>query len=407
MQKGLSALLKVVKLTDPASISQAVTTLEQHLTLSTYEIAEAYQQSYESALKAMIAGLGDSSILDSKVKQEFAAQIFPDYLQPFAVHNGLQSDTLSAFCTNTIATCQTLITHKASLFQGDKTTLTQKELAALITDNSALSITSLVLAQVRPHHPLDDQLLAFFQYNDLLGSAILFFLEEELRQNERFRATLAALERQGLWQDVREIKALLNQVMSRNDLSAQIKPRDEFTQHNSESLQLIRAAFAKLKQVPANHLQYSQLAIIGASVLSSTGALAEAEQSLIEAMEIAKNDADRALAAFNLFQVRLRNGDLVSALRDLQAAIAINPSRYALHEIDKYPIERILGAGGMGVVFLCRHKLRKQRVVVKCFWEPRKGAAEKVFKEAFLMREIAGEFVPTPLDYGYVYHGIY
>jgi len=41
MQKGLSALLNVVKLTDPA---KAVTTLEEHFTLSTYEIAQSYKE---------------------------------------------------------------------------------------------------------------------------------------------------------------------------------------------------------------------------------------------------------------------------------------------------------------------------------------------------------------------------
>jgi serine/threonine protein kinase len=142
--------------------------------------------------------------------------------------------------------------------------------------------------------------------------------------------------------------------------------------------------------------------IMSASVLSSAGALAEAEKSLLEAMEIAQTEADLALAAFNLFQVRLRGGFFETALTDLQTAIKIEPHRYALHDVDRYPIERILGVGGMGVVFLCRHKLQKQRRVVKCFWESRQGRAETVFKEAFMMSDIAGEFVPQPIDYGYV-----
>lgn len=61
MQKGLTALLQVVKFTDPAALNQAATTLEQHFTLSTSEIAAAYQISYESALKAIIAGLGEAA----------------------------------------------------------------------------------------------------------------------------------------------------------------------------------------------------------------------------------------------------------------------------------------------------------------------------------------------------------
>jgi serine/threonine protein kinase len=402
MQKGLTALLQVVKFTDPAALNQAATTLEQHFTLSTSEIAAAYQISYESALKAIIAGLGEASLLNAKVIKEFAEQVNSNYLPAFAAKLNLQGAALSAFCTETIKQCQTLSGSKDLLFSGDKGTLNQQELAALISDNEALSITELVLTELSHQQPLDESLRAFLRYNDLLGSAILFFLEEELRKNKRFQATLSALQTQGLRQDNREIKDLLKQVMNQADLSPQIKPRDEFSHHNSESHRLIENALTKLKQLPANNPQYCQLKINCASVLSSVGALAEAEKSLIEASEIAKTDADRGLAAFNLFQIRLRNGDFDKALTDLQMAIQIDLHRYALHDIDKYPIERILGAGGMGVVFLCRHQLQKQLQVVKCFWESRQGRAKKVFEEAFTMSDIAGEFVPKPIDYGYV-----
>ena len=40
--------------------------------------------------------------------------------------------------------------------------------------------------------------------------------------------------------------------------------------------------------------------------------------------------------------------------------------------------------------------------MVKCFWESRQGWVETVFKEAFMISDIAAEFVPKPIDYGYV-----
>ncbi len=65
-------------------------------------------------------------------------------------------------------------------------------------------------------------------------------------------------------------------------------------------------------------------------------------------------DTDRALAAFNLFQVLLRRGKAFypQALRELQEAIQLHRERYALHDVEKYPIVQILGAGGMRSVFL-------------------------------------------------------
>lgn len=406
MQKGLSALLNVVRLTDPVSINRAVNTIEQHFSFSAYEIAQAYQRSYESALTAISGGLSKQSLLDSKVMDEFANQIFTEFLLPFVSHYGMSEEAIEQFCNETRQKCQALIQCKGLLFQGEETLLSEADLASLVTDHGSLSITELVidqlyfLEQTRPY--LDEQFVAFLRYHDLLGSAILFFLHELLRQEPRVEVTLSALQRQGLWQDVRDLKKSLKEIMSRLALSEQVKPHDELTQHNSESLNLIKEAFAKLKTLPTNNPQYSQLVIMGGSMLSSTGALKEAENLFSQAREIAQNDADKALAAFNLFQVCVRNQDFEQALPYLQEAIKLEPHRFALHDVEKYPMERILGAGGMGCVFLCRHKLQKRRVVVKCFWENRKGKAEEVFKEAFAMSDIADEYVPAPLDYGYV-----
>ncbi|MCK5522956.1 MAG: protein kinase [Thiomargarita sp.] len=404
MQKGLSALLNVVKITDPSAISQAISSLSQHFTLSAYEIAGAYQKSYISALNAIIAGLDKPSVFDSKVSKEFAKQVAPKYLQPFAVKYAiLDHFTLQQFCTDTITKCQTLIPFDKQVFKAEQTKLTEPELAALITDTDSLSITALVLEELRLLEVpslYDDRFIAFLRYNDLLGTAILFFLHEQLRQESRVESTLAELQRKGLWQDVYEIKDSLSQLMAHFDLSPQIKARDELTYHNNESLKRIGEATAQLKKLPHNHPQYSQLALSCGTVLSSAGALPEAEKCFLQAMT--ENNADRALALFNLFQVKVRRNEFEPALATLQEAISIAPQQYALHDIDKYPIKRILGAGGMGCVFLCSHKLQKKPVVVKCFWENHKGNAEEVFKEAFTMSEIAGEYVPAPLDYGYV-----
>ncbi|TGO02110.1 hypothetical protein PN36_30295 [Candidatus Thiomargarita nelsonii] len=75
-----------------------------------------------------------------------------------------------------------------------------------------------------------------------------------------------------------------------------------------------------------------------------------------------------------------------------------------MHDIGFYSIERLLGAGSMGCMFLCQNKNRlfeQERVVVRCFWETLKGDINEVFKELFAINKIASEFVPKMLDYGY------
>jgi formylglycine-generating enzyme required for sulfatase activity len=121
-----------------------------------------------------------------------------------------------------------------------------------------------------------------------------------------------------------------------------------------------------------------------------------------QVIENSQNQAERALAHFNLFQVQLRNKTYSKALINLQAAIKIDSQQYSLHDTHKYPMKRILGAGGMGCVFLCGHRLKKNaRLAVKCFWETRPGSRDEIFHEPLLMAEIAGNWVPEPLDYGY------
>ncbi len=203
-----------------------------------------------------------------------------------------------------------------------------------------------------------------------------------------------------------EILLILKEVMARQNLSPQIKPRDEFTQHNSTSRRLIQQAASQFKQLSPNTAEYSRLSIMLSSTLSSAGALDEAEQLLTQAVEQAHDAADQALAHFNLFQVQLRRQAYSDALPNLQAAITLDRQQYALHNINKYPMRQLLGAGGMGCVLLCDNQdlLRNpehQQVAVKCFWESRSGVPAEVFSEAIKMRDIASDYVPKPLDYGY------
>jgi tetratricopeptide (TPR) repeat protein len=232
-------------------------------------------------------------------------------------------------------------------------------------------------------------------------------LEEMLEWAQNVYSTLDVIHEdvkitKGLVEDILE---KLSEMMARQELSSQIRARDEFTIHNSTSLQLIRDAASQLKQLPPQNPEYCRMSIMVGSALSSTGDLVHAERSFRKAIESTQKDAEKALAYFNLFQVLLRRKAYSDALKNLQAAIAIEPQRYALHDIGKYPLERLLGAGGMGCVFLCRNDnklIRQDRVVVKCFWENLKGSLNDVFKEPFAMRDIAGDFVPEPLDVGYV-----
>jgi len=203
------------------------------------------------------------------------------------------------------------------------------------------------------------------------------------------------------------IEKTITALMAQLHLLPQMRASDEFTQHNQDSLQLIREAMVQLKQLSPQTPEYGRVSLSVGSALASTGELLQAERLFTQIIENTDKKPERATAHFNLFQVQLRREVYQKALENLQAAIEINP-HYALHDLQKYPLERLLGAGGMGCVFLCQNHNRSnrllaqhERVVVKCFWEHPKGTLDEVFKEPLAMRDIAGDYIPEPLDIGY------
>ncbi len=499
-RKGISTLLNsaiVEILAGATGTEKPVELLKENLTFTANEMAQAFQTSYSYACCAVSSGLASpenqqsfwQALFQANVNRELAARIEQDYVQPFAQQHGLSAAELTAFQKTAARQCQTLA--KLTIFSADNLPFSEAELARFVTTTGASSLTELVLELVQTQQTLDERVVDFLQFEELLGNALLFFLHEQLRKDKRFNDTLAALQREGLLVEVREIKqvvlateaklnqavaaktfgdvaqlgqqlerlqqvesvaqthyagfldfsqrfadwaqlinvqleqvlaalpklqeqlgdikgdteqilAIVQQLMEGTHLSAQIKPRDELTQHSADNLALITQARQLLKRIPSSAPQYSQMAIELGSIVASQGNVTQAEALLIKAYQQARNDEQRALAAFNLFQVFIRQQVYDKAFSSLQEAIKLNPQQYALHNVHTYRLQRILGAGGMGCAFLAQHRLKKELVVIKSFWETLPGSADALFHEAFLMAEIAGDYVPQPLDCGFV-----
>jgi WD40 repeat protein/tetratricopeptide (TPR) repeat protein len=206
----------------------------------------------------------------------------------------------------------------------------------------------------------------------------------------------------------KEILQSLTQLMERLGLSEQLKLSDEFIPYDKNRLQQIKEIQTQLKRLSLDDPKYNRILIMTGCVLSSTGDPTKVDEAKYWFSQVRENSQDkeeRALASFNLFQIHLRHKLYDKALEDLKVAIEIDPQHYALHNVHQYPIEKLLGAGGMGCVFLCQNLnplIPDERVVVKCFWESRKGSPDEVFKEALAMSKVAGQYVPKPLECGYV-----
>jgi hypothetical protein len=73
----------------------------------------------------------------------------------------------------------------------------------------------------------------------------------------------------------------------------------------------------------------------------------------------------RAQIEHNAYLVALEQGEWTAALAALNRAAALDPQRFAPFPLDHYESQRILGAGGFAVVFLCKDLRTGGAVVIK------------------------------------------
>ncbi|MEN8219597.1 MAG: hypothetical protein ABFS56_25250, partial [Pseudomonadota bacterium] len=135
------------------------------------------------------------------------------YFQKFAAHHSAELDQKAL--RNQLIDNIKLLSKLPPIFTADKRKLTESELAAFV--KGGLAITDLILDQLHrlPDYLADETVEVFFRFEDLLGNATLFFLHDIFRRDQRTQETIAALQRENLLLDVRDIKATQAQLVTR------------------------------------------------------------------------------------------------------------------------------------------------------------------------------------------------
>src|SRR5262249_45531653 len=114
-----------------------------------------------------------------------------------------------------------------------------------------------------------------------------------------------------------------------------------------------------------------------------------AQQHFRAVAERVATPAARAEAQHNVYQAALARRDWPAALAALQLAAGSDPDRWAPFPLGKYEPQRILGAGGFGVVFLCKHRHLGGAVLVKALVASgNRGEPKEAFSEASLLEEL-------------------
>ncbi len=204
IKTGLSILLDNPILVEGAQ-KKAIDIIKSHFTYSSEEIYQAYQDSYGYSITAITAGLAApdkkllaivKKVLYAKVTREFAEPIERNYFQAFAKKRRVQD--FSALRQQLIDELQKIA--KISFFKVE----TEVDLSILINYQGSIAITELILEKISP---LDDTLAEFLRHEELLGKAMLFFFRELMRKDDRLYKTQAALQRENLFLEVKNLQA--------------------------------------------------------------------------------------------------------------------------------------------------------------------------------------------------------
>lgn len=169
-----------------------------------------------------------------------------------------------------------------------------------------------------------------------------------------------------------------------------VQPRDSISLHSETERRLVHDVLARFRALPEG--QQRSLPALRNSLAQlevATGDFASAQQAFRAVAETVTEPSARAEAHHNAYYAALERRAFDEALRELLQAAAIDPRRFAPFPFEKYEPQRILGAGGFGVAFLCKHRNTSSLVVVKSLrTDGLERDLSEVFAEARMLEEL-------------------
>jgi len=169
-----------------------------------------------------------------------------------------------------------------------------------------------------------------------------------------------------------------------------LQPRDSMSMRSEAEKALVKALVARYRALPEEQRAKlpALLDAIGRLELAA-GDYAGALQEFQTLARMPVESATQATGFYQAFLAALEQRNWAAALAAYREAYRIAPDRFGLFPQDRYEPETILGAGGFGIVFLCRHRFSKARIVIKALrTEELDRAMEDVFAEASALEEM-------------------
>jgi TPR repeat protein/tRNA A-37 threonylcarbamoyl transferase component Bud32 len=179
---------------------------------------------------------------------------------------------------------------------------------------------------------------------------------------------------------------------------------DSMSIRGKAELRLVREVLATYRALPEEQRRRlpELLAVVG-RLEYATGDSRAALHDLQQQAQLVEAPAAKASAHHGAYLAALnQEDDWGTALTELLEAARLDPERYAPFPLLKYVPERILGTGGFGVVFLCRHHLSKAQLAVKALRTDQLDRdVATVLTEAVTLDQLSDPAIIRPRDCGF------
>lgn len=166
---------------------------------------------------------------------------------------------------------------------------------------------------------------------------------------------------------LQELGRAVLQVLQQHQLeNRQLNPGDSLSIRNDAERKAVRELIAQYRSLPEEKRRELPALLNAMGKLEVvSGDFESAQRDFEQLADIVADPHAQAEAHANAYQAALEQRDWAGALQFLLKAAELDPEHFELFPLGKYAVERILGAGGFGVAFLCRNRLSGSRVVIK------------------------------------------
>jgi len=165
-----------------------------------------------------------------------------------------------------------------------------------------------------------------------------------------------------------EMRNQMAVVLAKLDMADKpIQPEHSMAVRTDREREQVRELLKKMRSAP--EAAQRELAGQAGKLQVAIGDYIGAAASFASAARTASSDGDRAEAYHNAYRAKLEEKDYEGAVADLKRAVKLDPERFSPFPTDKYEVGRILGAGGFGVTFECKHSMTRAAVAVKSLTE--------------------------------------